>query len=288
MIRKHISPIKKRSAIPDGISLPKTVYLHVTRCCNLRCIYCYMDAAEEKRKELSTCKVESILKEIADLQISRVVFTGGEPFMRTDVLELAQYFKGIAPNSTSLCVNTNGTYINASNVMLITGLFDEVRISVDGFEKQNDLLRGRGSYQAAINAISEIRKAGISPSINITLTTMNQDGIELFIRYMLHEWGVRTVRVNPVKPLGRGRTETCLSLHDGGIPASGNAICFADCAQGWACVGDTLSITPEGPVYPCHMLCGDEFYLGNARFKSIGSICGRMKHLRNKLLYANP
>jgi MoaA/NifB/PqqE/SkfB family radical SAM enzyme len=243
-----------------------------------------MDAAEEKRKELSTRRIESILKEIAGLRISRVVFTGGEPFLRADVLELAQYFKGIAPDSTSLCVNTNGTYINSSNVMRITELFDEVRISIDGFEQQNDLLRGRGSYQTAIDAIGEIRKAGVSPSINITLTTVNRDGIELFIHYMLHEWGVRTVRINPVKPLGRGRAETYLFLRDGEIPACGDEICIADCAQDWTCVGDTLSITPEGSAYPCHWLCGDEFYLGNVRFKSIGLICDRMNHLRNKLL----
>jgi MoaA/NifB/PqqE/SkfB family radical SAM enzyme len=289
MIPKRILHAEGQPTPLNAIRLPKTVYLHLTRCCNMRCAYCYMDARARKHYELSTNKIKHILNEIADLRIPRVVFTGGEPFLRKDMLKLAQYFKGIAPASAMLCANTNGAFINASNVLPITELFDEIRISIDGFERQNDLLRGQGSYRCAINAIEELLKAGVSPSINITLTALNRDGIELFIRYMLHEWGVRTVRVNPVKPLGRGKLETRLLLGDGEMPAAfGDEICLStDCAQGWACVGDTLSITPEGPAYPCHWLCGQEFYLGNARYESIGSICARMYHLRNTLLNVN-
>lgn len=289
MIPKRILHAEGQPTTLNAIRLPKTVYLHLTRRCNMRCVYCYMDATDGKRSELSTNKIKSILNEIADLRIPRIVFTGGEPFLRKDMLKLAQYFKGIAPASGMLCVNTNGAFINASNVLPITELFDEIRISIDGFERQNDLLRGQGSYKIAIMAIGELLKAGVSPSINITLTAVNRDGIELFIRYMLHEWGARTVRVNPVKPLGRGKLETRLLLGDGETPAvCGDEICLSiDCAQGWACVGDTLSITPEGPAYPCHWLCGNEFCIGNARYESIGSICARMHHLRNTLLNVN-
>lgn len=50
-------------------------------------------------------------------------------------------------------------------------------------------LTRRCNMRLAVNAIGELLKKGVKPSINITLTSLNCDGIEYFIQYMLHEWG---------------------------------------------------------------------------------------------------
>jgi MoaA/NifB/PqqE/SkfB family radical SAM enzyme len=112
---------------------PDTVYLHVTKAYNLRCAYCYFSAGEPNiEKELSTEAMLSVLEDVLLLSPRRVVFTGGEPLLRKDILKLAQLFKNMG-DGIHLCMTTNGTLINEENAENLVKTFDEIRISSDGF-----------------------------------------------------------------------------------------------------------------------------------------------------------
>lgn len=268
---------------------PRVVYLHLTQQCNLSCVYCYLNAGKYSCSELTSDTVKQLLCQIAAFQPRKLIFTGGEPLMREDLLELALYFRKLRHPSSQLCLDTNGTLINSNIASTLVKLFDEIRISLDGFEEVNDRLRGRGSFKSAIRAIGELREAGGAPSIAITLTSMNATMVSYFIHYMCHEWGIRKIRINPVKSIGRAKNRPDIipgNEHDNLHSFSSFPVCDSNspCNGDGSCIGTTISITPQGLAYPCHWLSQKEYYVGDMRVEKLGLIYERLDKLRQKLL----
>lgn len=67
------------------------VYLLLTNRCNLKCIHCCADAADENsevyRREMSTQEWTGIIDKIVDIEPGGIVLTGGEPLLRKDFLK---------------------------------------------------------------------------------------------------------------------------------------------------------------------------------------------------------
>jgi sulfatase maturation enzyme AslB (radical SAM superfamily) len=63
-----------------------TVYWICTQACNLRCTYCYQEATVARPKELSTEEAEGLVDQAVEAGVRTFVFTGGEPFVRRDLL----------------------------------------------------------------------------------------------------------------------------------------------------------------------------------------------------------
>lgn len=185
-----------------------TVYLHVTKACNLRCVYCYFSAGEPMEKELSTEEMLSVLRDAYSLDPRRVVFTGGEPLLRRDVLELAQAFKNMG-HGIQLCITTNGTLINQENAEGLVENFDEIRVSIDGLKEINDATRGKGTFEKVMEAFRCAIKAGGDPVAFITVTSLNLPYLEDFMRFLLRN-GIFKIHVSPLKLAGRGKDDRML------------------------------------------------------------------------------
>ena len=71
----------------------ETVYWICTQLCNLRCTYCYQDATVRRPHELSTDEGKSLVDQTVAAGADTFIFTGGEPFSRPDLLEIARYSK---------------------------------------------------------------------------------------------------------------------------------------------------------------------------------------------------
>jgi sulfatase maturation enzyme AslB (radical SAM superfamily) len=68
------------------------VVWNVTRTCNLRCVHCYSDSYAQKYSgELTTDEAKGILDDLASFGVPAVLFSGGEPLTRPDLLELMAY-----------------------------------------------------------------------------------------------------------------------------------------------------------------------------------------------------
>lgn len=293
MTQRHSSRNETNSEA--GISdYPRTVYLHVTRLCNLHCSYCYLDAGRYIRHELTSHEVKRILSEVIPFQPDKVVFTGGEPLMRQDIIELARFFRSLdSIHHIRLCLDTNGILVNATMAPALGEVFDEIRVSMDGFEETNDALRGRGCFKAGLRAIREMRCTGVVPSLAITATSINVSDIAPFISYMSYEWGIRTVRINSLKPMGRAMTRPELLLREGQLGFSGySPTCgssMSPCNGDASCVGRSISINPQGLVFPCHWLSHKDYYIGNARVERVSLLYERLFQVRKQILAkANP
>src|SRR5512140_1777136 len=89
-----LAPYKltKLEITPDfHLHAPLIVWLEVTRACNLRCRHCFVSARRPQPDELSTEQILSLLDELKAQNVFSIVFSGGEPFVRSDFLDIVDY-----------------------------------------------------------------------------------------------------------------------------------------------------------------------------------------------------
>jgi radical SAM protein with 4Fe4S-binding SPASM domain len=245
---------------------------------------------------LSTHEVCCLLRDIYKLRPRKVVFTGGEPLLRDDLVEIAFFFKSLdKQNRICLCLTTNGILINSNNALSLVKAFDEIRISIDGFEEINDELRGQGSYKKAMNALHQILRAGGNPIAFITVTSKNIITLKEFLSFLLHE-GIYCLHLSQLNLTGRafGKSELACDIEEVtrtvtefwhekfGLTlqskVNGN---WNNCG-----VGRYITVYPDGSVYPCHLLAFPELCVGNVRENSLYSSF-RNSELLNRLRNLN-
>lgn len=149
-----------------GEKSPIIASLKVTQKCNLTCSHCPWK--NKIHSDLPTDKWKEIIKRIWSLGCTVLTFEGGEPTLRTDLQELMEYasFLGL-----KTIVVTNGT----RDISKITP--DRIWISIDGYGDTHDRIRGKGTFEKALETIKKNRDKKI-----VTLTTIsktNYQDIEL-------------------------------------------------------------------------------------------------------------
>jgi putative heme d1 biosynthesis radical SAM protein NirJ1 len=144
-----------------------------TRTCNLKCIHCYMDSdAQKYQGELTTVEARHFIDDLAEFRVPVLLFSGGEPLIRPDFFELAEYTaeKGIRPT-----LSTNGTLITREVAQRIKDIgVGYVGISLDGLREVNDKFRGRaGAFQAAMEGIQNCVAVGQRVGLRFTINSHN-------------------------------------------------------------------------------------------------------------------
>lgn len=150
------------------------VVWNVTRRCNLHCGHCYADSHDrEYEGELSTEEGHRLLRDLAAFGVPTVLFSGGEPLLRPDLLELAAAARELGMRTV---LSTNGTRIDDATAAGIAAAgFSYVGISVDGIGPVNDKMRGsRGAFAAAIGGIRASRGAGLRTGVRFTIHARNR------------------------------------------------------------------------------------------------------------------
>lgn len=143
------------------------LHFEITNKCNLRCKHCYnAKYLEENVDELTTKEVMKIIDEAIKLGCEDIGFSGGEPFARSDILELINYVRDYPIHILSnglLITEESLDYINSLGNLLI-----EFRISLDGLEAHRKL-RGM-SYEKVIEKIELLLKKGFVVTVNTMVT----------------------------------------------------------------------------------------------------------------------
>ena len=158
---------------------------NVTAQCNLTCTHCYA-ANSPKSDELSTAEALELIDDLADYGCPVLLFSGGEPLMRRDILQLAAYAvkKGIR-----VVFSTNGTLIDApwAQALKATGA-SYVGISLDGMEKTHDLFRNcRGAFKRTLAGIRHCRDTGVKVGLRMTMTKDNLHEVSAIFDLMEQE-----------------------------------------------------------------------------------------------------
>lgn len=153
------------------------VVWNVTRRCNLKCVHCYAHARDlASPDELSTRQGLAVLDDLAQFGSPVVLFSGGEPLMRPDLLELAGH---AVSKGMRAVISTNGTLITpaVARELKTIGL-SYVGISLDGMEPVNDRFRGvKGAFGKALEGIHACQQAGIKVGLRFTMNRLNVEEI---------------------------------------------------------------------------------------------------------------
>ncbi|MBV8196664.1 MAG: radical SAM protein [Candidatus Eremiobacteraeota bacterium] len=186
------------------------VVWNVTRTCNLDCIHCYSDsAARAYEGELTHAQGRALLEDLAQFDVPAVLFSGGEPLARPDLLELAAYARGLGLRVT---LSTNGTLLNERKAQQIKALgFTYVGISLDGIGAVNDAFRGKpGAFKRAVRGIRNCKAVGQKVGLRLTLTPHNVRALDTIFDFIEAEHIERACFYHLV-PAGRGRGQTALT-----------------------------------------------------------------------------
>ena len=179
------------------------VVWNITKRCNLKCIHCYAHAkATPADNELTTDEGKALIDDLAAFGSPVILFSGGEPLMREDLPELAEY---AVSKGMRAVISTNGTLITPEVAKKLKEIgLSYVGISLDGMEKTHDHFRGqKGSYQAALEGIRNCQAAGIKVGLRFTVNKINAADIpEVF--NLLEEMDIPRVCFYHLVYAGRG------------------------------------------------------------------------------------
>jgi len=194
-IKHHSGHVKSNKPI---------VVWNMTNRCNLSCLHCYASATPHPADgELSTEEAKRFIDDVAAYGCPVLLFSGGEPFMRDDLFELARYAKakGLRP-----VISTNGTLITEEKARQAreAGIM-YVGVSLDGLREVNDRFRGMdGAFDRAIEGMKNCLKVGQKTGLRFTITRHNKDDLE-GVLLKLREIGVSRCCVYHLDYTGRGK-----------------------------------------------------------------------------------
>ncbi|MFD3505861.1 mycofactocin radical SAM maturase [Nocardia sp. NPDC058666] len=266
----------------SGLAAPICLTWELTYACNLSCVHCLSSSGRRDPDELSTEQCKALIDEFERMQIFYVNIGGGEPTVRPDFWELVDY---ATAHNVGVKFSTNGVRINEEvAARLAASDYVDVQISLDGADAAvNDAVRGPGSYDTAIKALSNLYNAGFKDAkLSVVATRHNISQLDEF-KAIADKYGA-TLRLTRLRPSGRGADvwdelhplpEQQRELYDW-LVANGEGVLTGDSFFHLSAFGSALPglnmcgagrvvclVDPVGDVYACPFAIHDRFKAGN-------------------------
>jgi len=165
----------------DG-SIPSVLAISPTMRCNYNCKGCY-SRGRPTNDELSTGELDALLSEAEELGVHSIVLTGGEPFLRSDTLDLIARHRRLL-----FFVITNGSLVTSDIARGIARSGNAILlVSIEGFAGVTDDRRRFGAHETALRAFDHLCKAQALFGFVATNTAANtaQLGTDAFIDQMV-------------------------------------------------------------------------------------------------------
>ena len=186
-------------------ALPVLSEIALTYRCNLSCRFCYAGYKCTKKpdsREMTTDQVKRILDIIRhDAEVPSVSWTGGEPTLRDDLVELTQYASNLGMRVNLI---TNGTNLTAelADSLKAAGL-RSAQVSLEGpnSEVHDSLTQVSGSFDRTINGVSILKDAGIHVHTNTTVNRINSEHLRGIVS-LSKKLGLDRLSMNMVIPCG--------------------------------------------------------------------------------------
>lgn len=164
--------------------------LSVTDRCNLRCFYCMPEEGIRylpKKELLSFEEIERLVTLLAGMGITKVRLTGGEPFVRTDLMKLIRKISAV-PGITCLHLTTNGVltapYISDLKALGIAS----VNLSLDTLNRERfKQITLRDAFDSVMNTLELLIENQIPVKINaVVMDGKNIDDILPLVELTKH------------------------------------------------------------------------------------------------------
>ena len=166
--------------------------------CNQKCLHCYAAGQPlSDTPELTTAQWKEILAKLRAANVPQVTFTGGEPTLRADLVELVEVAQWFVTR-----LNTNGRLLTPELCRrLYEASLDSVQLTLYSHDPAvHNALVGTEGFDDTVAGIKNAVAAGLSVSVNTPLCSLNED-YAAAVRFV-HELGVRYVTCSGLIPSG--------------------------------------------------------------------------------------
>lgn len=254
--------------------------------CNQKCMHCYASGqALAETKELSTTEWKQIMERCKEAGIPQLTFTGGEPTLREDLVELIHAAKWFVTR-----LNTNGALLMPELCQqLYEAELDSIQITLYSHNAAiHNQLVGAQNFEKTVQGIKNALAAGLNVSVNTPLCSLNQDYAATLD--FLHTLGIRYVSCSGLIVTGNAckedsrqtqlTQEALFAILQQAVATCGhNSMELSFTSPGWledaqltelglplpscgACLSN-MAVAPDGSVVPCQSWLTMEQPLGN-------------------------
>ncbi len=179
------------------LKAPHRFDLAVTYRCNNDCFHCYM-GGPRKTDELTTDQWKKVIDIVDSLDVGALIFTGGEPLLREDLVELVAYSKELVSGLV-----TNGRLLTEEMVtQLEQKELDHVQITIEGLKDTHNAMVCSDAWDETVQGIKNCLKSSIFTLTNTTLTTKNVDETPDLLEF-LSGLGLQRFALNSIIKTGR-------------------------------------------------------------------------------------
>ncbi|MFA6291901.1 MAG: 12,18-didecarboxysiroheme deacetylase [Victivallales bacterium] len=178
------------------------VIWNVTKKCNLSCRHCYAATSESSEPELTFEEGKKLIDDLSAFGCPVILFSGGEPLIRPDLPELADY---AVSKGLRAVISTNGTLIDQKVAEKLKKIgLSYVGISLDGLRDIHDRFRGRqGAFDDAMKGIRACKNAGLKVGLRFTVCRENVGEIPGIFK-LLRDEGIPRICIYHLVYTGRG------------------------------------------------------------------------------------
>ena len=159
----------------------------ITHNCNYGCSYCIFSC--DKRRvdgELTTEECFHVIDELVKNGFKHLKITGGEPFIRKDLVEILKY----ASKKLIVDVSTNASLINDEIVNELNKInLKMIHVSLDGNKEEHEAVRGKLTYERTINGLKALKNSKNKVRIGSVIHAKNENNLENLITYLLRYQG---------------------------------------------------------------------------------------------------
>ena len=287
-VKEFLYPIwKKQASIQQKIIQRhekfNTVYLMITRKCNMNCDFCAINANHGMNLD-AEINIDDIKKKIIpflnECSPHKFIMTGGEPFVKDNILQIIEEIhKG---TSIPIIVQSNGIAVNTSVIEKLKGKVKEIDFST------KHMFGEMGKADELISNIEICQQSGIDVVLSFIYEKSNKkelyEVIDIAAKYNTG------LLVNIVAPVGRAREKVefltdldkiqmnldiAKYIYDHGYEEK--ALCgvidsHLQVRNACGGYGKVLAIFPEGNIYMCQYLEDDTYRLGNVLYDEVETI----------------
>ena len=280
------------------LGIPLGVQLDLTYRCNERCVHCYLD--HDDHGEMTTAEIRGLLDQLADAGVFFLILSGGEIFLRTDLLEIVEYARKLL---CSVKLKTNAVMIRKAKAERIAALgVESVQISVYSHraEVHDAITKLPGSFRRTIEGARLLRANGVKVSFANVLMKHNANDYPE-VQALAGQLGVHYSVDATITPMMDGdRSILDLNIdagtlrdvfHDSTLVGNAEEFCAppsgpladADAFDTLPCsAGHTACyVSPYGDVYPCVQFPYLSGNVRKSRFLDIWQNSPQLKEVRS-------
>jgi len=277
-----------------NILKPDFVQWLATYNCNFNCKHCEAGAGRTGTSELTTDEVLKLVADIGEMEVKRILISGGEPLIRKDIFRIVHY---ILERGMQYGIASNGYLVKEFKEDFSSMKPYLFWTSIDGLERTNDEIRGKkGAFRNCFEALEFFKSIGVKNRIvNTVVFPGNIEELLELKKIIANLDAVTSWKLTPVIPVGRAKENEKMNLTKEQMrylldfvknsrkeinveikEDAGYLGCFAlsNRSKPFFCgAGLTrCSVMPDGEVLGCQIAYDNRFSEGNVKFKSFKEI----------------